>query len=182
MTEQQPEAPALPGVTRWRNRPVEVSAIQWTGSNDDEAGAFAGDVPGTTMRAFKPSPRADPRCAMLWTAPGRYRQVEPGDWILRLPGGSLGVAHPEEFAAAYEPAGEPLTTVLCPTCLHDGALERTLERARAAEARLAAIEAHLPAAVDALSASAANAEYECQAKPYLEALEALGGGEEGNRG
>jgi hypothetical protein len=30
-------------------------------------------------------------------------------------------------------------TRLCPTCLHDGVLECTLERARAAEAKLAAI-------------------------------------------
>ena len=33
-----------------------------------------------------------------------------------------------------------LETVLCPGCLHDGVLERTLERAEAAEAKLAAIE------------------------------------------
>jgi hypothetical protein len=31
--------------------------------------------------------------------------------------------------------------VLCPTCLHDGVLERALVRAEAAEAKLAAIEA-----------------------------------------
>jgi hypothetical protein len=33
----------------------------------------------------------------------------------------------------------PDPTVLCPGCLHDGVLERTLERARTAEAKLAAI-------------------------------------------
>jgi hypothetical protein len=32
-------------------------------------------------------------------------------------------------------------TVLCPGCLHDGVLERTLERAEAAEAKLARITA-----------------------------------------
>ena len=34
----------------------------------------------------------------------------------------------------------PDPTRLCPGCLHDGVLERTLERARAAEAKLAAIK------------------------------------------
>jgi hypothetical protein len=34
---------------------------------------------------------------------------------------------------------EEAVTRLCPTCLHDGVLERTLERARTAEAKLAAI-------------------------------------------
>ena len=38
---------------------------------------------------------------------------------------------------------EGSAVVLCPTCLHDGVLERTLERARAAEARLAVIAGHV---------------------------------------
>jgi len=42
--------------------------------------------------------------------------------------------------AAADPSREQITR-LCPTCLHDGVLEKTLERARAAEAKLAAIYA-----------------------------------------
>lgn len=43
---------------------------------------------------------------------------------------------------------------------------------------LARFRAHLPVILDALSASAASAEYESLARPYKAALEALGAGKE----
>ena len=48
--------------------------------------------------------------------------------------------------------GEPVT-VLCPSCLHDGVLERTLARAEAAEAALEAAEARLAAIRETLATS-----------------------------
>ena len=53
---------------------------------------------------------------------------------------------PEAPAVSSPPVAAALdrveAVVLCPGCLHDGVLELTLERAEAAEAKLAAIESH----------------------------------------
>jgi hypothetical protein len=81
-----------------------------------------------------------------------------------------------------EPAGEPLVmppgeaVVLCPTCLHDGVLERTLARAEAAEAKLAAIEAHSDTISRSLNYVYLHAELSAGAADQLQAaMEAVGG-------
>ncbi len=51
-------------------------------------------------------------------------------------------------------------------------------RAETAEARLAAIETNLPAALDALRLAAADAEYGARAKRFTTALKALGGSDD----
>jgi hypothetical protein len=88
MTEQQPEAPVIPGVTRYRVRePVLVDAIRWTGDNEEAVREFAGghwdgDVPLG--------------CHLVRGITGHFFTVDAG-----------------RFAATYEPAGEPLTGAQC---------------------------------------------------------------------
>jgi len=62
-------------------------------------------------------------------------------------------------------------------CDRDPAL-RALDEAMAAAVVWAFLRDHLGAVLDALSAAVADAGYECQARPFRAALEALGGGEE----
>jgi hypothetical protein len=94
--EQQPEAPALPGVTRWRRRDWDVEAIQWTGANFEEVRDFASGALGIGGNGSSALP--------LWVA--RYhavRRVEPGDWIIRESDG-LRACPADLFAVTYEPA------------------------------------------------------------------------------
>ena len=55
-----------------------------------------------------------------------------------------GRAVPTRHEDAQAHAGAtPSGPVLCPGCLHDGVLERTMDRAEAAEAKLSAIAAYI---------------------------------------
>ena len=49
MPDSRPEAPAVPGVTRYRRKPVEVEAIRWTGENRDSVRAFTGLSEGWSL-------------------------------------------------------------------------------------------------------------------------------------
>ena len=59
--------------------------------------------------------------------------------------------------------------------------DRAVARAEAAEARLAAFEAHRPAILDALGMAAADTVYSSRAGRFTAALEALDGSEEATR-
>ena len=79
--------------------------------------------------------------------------------------------------AEYENAIDWNTTCLsCPAVL-DSSYAETARR-EAAEARLAALELHLPAVLRALEAAATGAGYEAIARPYRDARDALSAGEE----
>ena len=50
-TEHQPEAPAVPGVTRWQPKRIVVEAHQWHANGDhpdDNCRMITPDRPGTT--------------------------------------------------------------------------------------------------------------------------------------
>ena len=104
MTEQQP---AIPGVTRWRKRPVEVDAIQWTGQNFGAVRAFGSGAVGIGPVVAGALP--------LWVVKSSATcRVELGDWIIREPDGSgFYPCTDADHAAAYEPASESLTAPQC---------------------------------------------------------------------
>ncbi len=87
-----------PGVARYRKKPVEVDAIQWTGENFDAVKAFASGAVGigTVMGGAIP----------LWvTAAAATCYVERGDWIIREPDGSgFYPVTDDPFSVIYEPA------------------------------------------------------------------------------
>jgi hypothetical protein len=84
------------GTRRYRRKPSEVDAIQWTGGNLPAVRAFASGAlgPGTLNDGSLP----------LWVLKSRaVCHVERGDWILREPDGrGFYPCEQSVFAAAYE--------------------------------------------------------------------------------
>ena len=149
---QQPEAPALPGVTRWRKRPVVVSAIQWTGANADELRRFAGYMPGSEMDMRFAAIRFDlDGGGDVFDKLHSWVPFKRTDWIIRGVQNEFYPCDSDVFAATYEPAGEagapavppaPVAAAVRGSYVHaacDAQVERLQARARAAEATLAAL-------------------------------------------
>lgn len=82
-------------LTRFRKRPVEVEAVQWTGGNVEDVRAFGGDDIGyhhsTTGTLY------------IETMEGTMKAL-PGDWIIRGVQGEYYPCRPDIFKATYEPA------------------------------------------------------------------------------
>lgn len=102
MSTEQPEAPTLPGVTRWRKKPIEITAIQFTGTNVDEIwDAFgAAGIYGPT--------ETNPDHLILTTVHGDEAPARAGDWI--IPDAAPDTFYPckpDVFARTYEPAETP---------------------------------------------------------------------------
>lgn len=85
-------------VGRYRKKPVEIDAIQWTGANIEEIwDAFgAGQIYG-------PTPDLGRDFLEIDTLEGRMR-ANNGDWIIRGVKGELYPCRDDIFTATYEPA------------------------------------------------------------------------------
>lgn len=108
----QPEAPAIPGVARWRRKTVEVEAIQWTGENLEAIRKLTGN--GRYMTG------EDGTLRVLVSS--GWRRVDTGWWAGRE-NRELFVDTERGFAYNYEPAPGP----------------DWKDRAEAAEAKLAEV-------------------------------------------
>lgn len=85
-------------MARYRKRPIEVDAVQWTGENAAEVAAFLG-LPADPNWPVAPT-------IAIKTAHGDVAYVRPGDWI--IPDSEPGTFYPvkpDVFDATYEPAG-----------------------------------------------------------------------------
>jgi hypothetical protein len=89
---------------KYRDRPTEVAAVQWTGGNLDEVRAFAGhfpDNPGWYPLGFSSVPPQSgevyDQLHDIWVPFGL------GDWIVRSACNELHPYKPDVFAATYEP-------------------------------------------------------------------------------
>jgi hypothetical protein len=83
---------------RFRKKPVEIDAIQFTGHNDAEVLAF-GDAHGGGL--WDPVDRG-PSIAMR-TVHGETAIARPGDWIIPEPdAGRFYPVKPDIFDATYE--------------------------------------------------------------------------------
>jgi hypothetical protein len=80
----------------YRKRPVEIQAVQWTGSNLDEIAALAGDE---WIKSVAPNPPGDD--LIVDTLEGEMR-CRPGWWLIRGLRGEFYPCEPEIFAASYE--------------------------------------------------------------------------------
>ena len=113
MSEQQPEAPAVPGVTRWRTpriAPGETrEAIRLALGNLAEVGAW--------VRSHGQECHYD-GTDLLIGSPGDYIRAVPGDWVIRNPDSYWGFGHDVmpgvAFTATYEPAAEEKTPAASP--------------------------------------------------------------------
>lgn len=76
---------------RFRKKPVEVEAVRWTGSNEEELEAFAPEV---TFGPYRESP-------FIHTREGAM-QVSVGDWIIRGTRGEVYPCKPDAFADTFE--------------------------------------------------------------------------------
>ena len=81
---------------RYRRKPVEVEAVQWTGENFEEVSAFCKRHNGQTY----PAHRAVNQGLLGYLDPkGRYALLAQGDWLTS----DFGVCRESEFEATYEP-------------------------------------------------------------------------------
>ena len=80
---------------RFRTKPFEVDALQWTGDNLAEVLAWAG-------RHAAPQPDGD---LMVMTLQGSV-WAKRGDWLIKGPN-EVYPCKPDLFADKYEPIGEP---------------------------------------------------------------------------
>jgi hypothetical protein len=76
---------------KYRKKPIEIEAVQWTGSNADEIEEFIGQV-------WKAAPDR-----IRINTPEGTMVATPGDWIIRGVAGELYPCKPDIFEQTYEP-------------------------------------------------------------------------------
>lgn len=87
---------------RYRKRPVVIEAIQWTGSNADAVGAFAG---ARFNVLDEPSPSdPDATAEVLDSLHSTWILVYTGDWIIRGVKGEFYPCRDNVFTETYEAA------------------------------------------------------------------------------
>jgi len=92
--------------TRWRKKPVEIDAIQWTGDNLAELEEFCGTGYFEAVPPEDRDPDPDMTAQVYDKLHGTWVHVYDGQWVIR---GIQGEHYPvaaDVFAATYEPAGE----------------------------------------------------------------------------
>ncbi|MEI5100342.1 hypothetical protein RB200_19665 [Streptomyces sp. PmtG] len=86
---------------RYRALPLEVEAVQWTGSNAAAMTAFAAHRFAETApedRAADP----DSTAALLESDHNSWFDLHVGDWVVRREGGWFGVLDDDDFTDRYE--------------------------------------------------------------------------------
>lgn len=93
-------------MARYRKKPIEIDAVQWTGDNAAEIKAFTGIRSNGEDSFLLPS-----EITGAWDRPRVWNEsqtswntVNVGDWILRGAAGELYPCESGIFAATYEPA------------------------------------------------------------------------------
>lgn len=102
-----PSIPEDQQVGRFRKKPVEVEAIQFTGGNHQDVSAFMGCECGFGNPVRDDCPydhsKAGPRFVFIRTLEGTHR-ADRGDWIIRGVQGEFYPVKPAIFEETYEPA------------------------------------------------------------------------------
>lgn len=87
---------------RFRKKPVEIEAIQWTGDNLDEAVSFCAGNASYELMA-----RGNAELVISTLEDGEDRVAKHvgsrGDWIIRGVQGEFYPCKPDIFEATYEP-------------------------------------------------------------------------------
>lgn len=90
---------------KYRKKPVEIEAIQWTGSNEEELAAWAGDCATFTnytyKKAFMDYTPGNDRLIIINTLEGKMIG-HIGDWIIKGVHGEFYPCHKEIFDETYE--------------------------------------------------------------------------------
>lgn len=84
---------------RYRKKPVEITAVQWTGTNAAEVREFMGSDEFVVNRRG-----GGPPTVRLTTVHGDTAWARVGDWIIpEAEAGRFYPCKPDVFAATYEP-------------------------------------------------------------------------------
>ena len=83
---------------RYRKRPVEVDAVQFTGFNIEEIAEFTGETPPHQSLALA----GETALYKITTLEGKLF-ASPGDWVIRGVQGEYYPCKPDIFEATYEP-------------------------------------------------------------------------------
>lgn len=87
---------------RFRKRPVEVAAIQWTGENEAEIRSWCGpNLFGSLGPAIHRD--ADVTAEVLDTLHGSWINMRTGDWVVRGIRGEFYAITDDVLRATYEP-------------------------------------------------------------------------------
>jgi hypothetical protein len=100
MTDQQPEAPAVPGVTRWRLKSSELDATRWDGTAKDATRV----IDWILSRDGTARYHDDPAFLVIDLPRGTVR-VMPGYWIIRCEDGTFRPLTEKVFFDLHEPVG-----------------------------------------------------------------------------
>src|SRR4051794_35996814 len=106
MPDQHTTTTGAKGPGRFRKKPVEVEAVEFTGTNHDDVAVFMGcDCRVMAIKADCPYDHslAGPRALFIRTLEGSMR-ADRGDWIIRGVAGEFYPCKPDIFDATYEPA------------------------------------------------------------------------------
>ena len=98
-------------IKRFRKKPVEIEAIQWTGDNLKEVITFTGKHPKrnkwfTTFEEYELHVKEDRQQFKIFTLEG-VMTASVGDWIIRGVQGEHYPCKPDIFEQTYEPVDPP---------------------------------------------------------------------------
>lgn len=93
-------------MSKYREKPVEIEAVQFTYPPTDELSSFAGNHLRNFRKARHPDAKAEVDIVTLEDgSDGRAKHVATeGDWIIRGVQGEFYACKPDIFEATYEPA------------------------------------------------------------------------------
>lgn len=89
-------------VSRYRKKPVEIEAVQFSGGNSVQVAQFITDGGGTFRAQTHPTNGAQD-VFYIGTLEGEMRAVD-GDWIIKGVAGEFYPCRDDIFRATYEPA------------------------------------------------------------------------------
>lgn len=82
---------------RFTRKPLEVAAVQWTGSNPEELTALLGGHFGMYD---------GDDVEVLTSKHSSWTPIERGDWAVLGPGGSVAVMDDDDFTAMFAAVGD----------------------------------------------------------------------------
>lgn len=90
-------------MTRYRHRPIEITALQWNPDSMIDAGRIVGTLLGEGVNFRHPDGMGATTTLLIDTPEGEQTAL-PGDWIVRVAGGDWAVMAAADFAERYAPA------------------------------------------------------------------------------
>lgn len=91
---------------RFRKKPVEIDAVQFTGENADEILRFVNDQEPANVRATTTNEESDGTCEIYIETLEGNMLASAGDWIIKGVKGEFYPCREDIFEATYEGVDE----------------------------------------------------------------------------